>query len=534
MSTTQRTARREFLANVGRGMVVAGVGYAAARELGLSPLSAEDAPGSERLSFGSRERLAALLEETPPERLLPLLVERLRDGTDLKELVAVAALVNARAFGGEDYVGFHTFMAMAPAYHMAAELPPERRALPVLKVLHRNATRLHEADRARGDTLRVVAAAAVATSAAEAGALAGPSPDAGSLRDAIHRRDVAAAESVFAAMARSSAGEAWNGLLETVHEGPEVHRIVLAYRAWDMLDFVGKDGAETMLRQSLRYCVRNEEHTARYFGGVKSLLPKLFDEHKLLGRAPGTRQVDDAWVERTSEAIFRSTAEEAAGMVAGAVAEGIAPEAIGEAISLAANQLVLRDSGRTERQVQPKKPLGSVHGDSIGVHACDSANAWRNIARTSDARNSIASLILSGYQVALDRVNRGGSFLEWKPRPYAERLEKVAATEPAALLSELRGAIRENDQDGACAIAHRYLALGHAPRSLLDVCLEYATSEDGALHAEKYYRTTTDEYQSTRPAFRDRQLVALARVTASTHGTPAPGYDEACRLLELG
>ena len=53
------------------------------------------------------------------------------------------------------------------------------------------------------------------------------------------------------------------------------------------------------------------------------------------------------------------------------------PVAIGEAISLAANQLVLRDNGRAQAE-GPNKPAGSIHGDSIGVHATDSANAWRN------------------------------------------------------------------------------------------------------------------------------------------------------------
>src|SRR5213082_3520619 len=54
---------------------------------------------------------------------------------------AVAALANARTFGGEDYVGFHTMMALAPAVHMSAELPEALRPLPVLKVLYRNTNR---------------------------------------------------------------------------------------------------------------------------------------------------------------------------------------------------------------------------------------------------------------------------------------------------------------------------------------------------------------------------------------------------------
>ncbi len=66
---------------------------------------------------------------------------------------------------------------------------------------------------------------------------------------------------------------------------------------------------------------------------------------------------------------------------------------------------------------------------------------------------------------------------------------------------------------------------------MFDIMLGYATSEDGALHAEKYYRTVSDEFATMRPAFRWRQLVALARVTASEYGQPAPGLAEAREML---
>ena len=75
------------------------------------------------------------MQETPVRKLVPVLIEKLRAGTGLKDLVAAATLANARTFGGEDYVGFHTLMALAPAYHMAHELPEDLQALPVLKVL---------------------------------------------------------------------------------------------------------------------------------------------------------------------------------------------------------------------------------------------------------------------------------------------------------------------------------------------------------------------------------------------------------------
>jgi hypothetical protein len=75
--------------------------------------------------------------------------------------------------------------------------------------------------------------------------------------------------------------------------------------------------------------------------------------------------------------------------------------------------------------------------------------------------------------------------------------------------------------------------LGHAPRPVFDLLLRYAVSEDGALHAEKFYRTVSEEFAATRAAFRWRYPVALARVTASEFGRPAAGMAEARALLKL-
>jgi transposase len=47
------------------------------------------------------------------------------------------------------------------------------------------------------------------------------------------------------------------------------------------------------------------------------------------------------------------------------------------------------------------------------------------------------------------------------------------------------------------------------------------------------YNTVREEFTSTRPAFRWRQLVALARVTASECGRPAPGVAQARELLKV-
>jgi hypothetical protein len=149
--------------------------------------------------------------------------------------------------------------------------------------------------------------------------------------------------------------------------------------------------------------------------------------------------MEDNWLEQMSQTIFKSSPEQAAEAVAAALAEGISPADIGEAISLAANQLILRDMGRPPREEVAGKPIGSVHGDSIGVHASDSANAWRNMALVSNARNCFASLILGAYQVALDRVARGGDFLNWQPLPLAQHLDQIKVTGAGCSAARGRG-----------------------------------------------------------------------------------------------
>ena len=61
--------------------------------------------------------------------------------------------------------------------------------------------------------------------------------------------------------------------------------------------------------------------------------------------------------------------------------------------------------------------------------------------------------------------------------------------------------------------------------------LGFAVSEDGALHAEKYFRTAQDEHSVARAPHRALYLVALTRVMASHFGFPAPGCEEARTLL---
>jgi hypothetical protein len=501
------TNRRQFLTGVGSGLGRAAIGVALANRLGFA--ASEWLAADERLRFGALDPLVDLMQETPPDELQALLVKKLRAGTPLSDVVAAAALANSRAFGGTNYNAYHALMAMMPSYAMAAQMPAPLAALPVLKVVYRNASFIQHSDRAHDDAL-----ARVEPRAAE-----------GDLVDNVRRRELDKAECDLATLVVVGRDEAFEALQIVVRDDLNVHRVVLAWRAYDTLRVAGEQNALTLLRQSVRFCIDEDGARVRRGGAVpeiQALLPKLMEEHKLEARERGTRKADDAWIESLGKIVFACGSADVAQQVAEALSDGFDPEDVGAALSLAAAKLLLHDPGRS--QEEPGKPVGSMHGASVGVHASDAANAWRHIARIGSARNAFASLITGAYHTAGQSHSVGA-------QPFDHEGEACTKSDPAELLGEIEGRIRDRDQRAACIAARRYCELGHASNALFARLLTFAVEEDGALHAEKYFLTASEEHAAARPAHRAQFLVALTRVMASGYGFPAPGGDEARKLL---
>jgi len=514
-------SRRAFLSNVGRGMVVASVGTSVAHEMGLVSRGWADEMTDRPLQFGDREPLVRFMQETPAAALIPALGQKLKDGVGLQDLLTAAALANARAFGGEDYIGFHTLMALGPAWHMSRELPAALQPLPVFKVLYRNCDRIAKTGGLGKETLRSIEPQS-------------QSLESTSLRDASRKLNKSEAERILATLAQAGPANAFNALLMEVEDETEVHRVALPYRAWDLMGIIGQDHALTFLRQSLRYCVDAEARP--HSTATRDALAHVMSEFHLDTRQPGDRVPDDQWVEETARLLLSSQPADAAAAVGAALADGISPDAVTEAAAVAANQILLRDPGRPQKYASDNKPAGSVHGDSIGLHCCDAVNAWRNIARVADDRNRFAAAVLSAYQVARDRIvpgTEGERFIDREALPHAADREQVKESERGPLLAAAEEAIRGRDQRRTVAVLDKLLSRGEAEQEIVGLLRRFAISEDGALHAEKYYRTVTEERATIRPRFRANQLLALGRVTASAFGYPAPGYDETRELLRV-
>jgi hypothetical protein len=506
--------RREFMNCIGRGMLVAGLGSSLSYDMGFSTAFADEGPDG--LSFGEYDALVDLLQSTPPEKLQPILVDKLARGeTDLKKLMAAGSLANAECFGGEDYVGFHTAMAMLPALDMSQMLPKERRPLPVLKVLYRNSGQIQHFGGASKKVLRQLHAAEHAEGDVEL-----------QIRDACRVADVERGEAAFATLANASADEMFNALQPAMQDDINVHRFVFAYRTHGLAKLLGPEYAYSILRQCVRFCVNHEQGRIDHNNPespIRKVMPALFDQYKLAGKSFGKRDPGDAWVDETSLAIYNGPPERAAEVVAAAIAEGVDREVIGEAISLASNLLTLRQGA----------DLWRSHGDSRGVHSSDATNAWRNMARVAETRHAIAGLIVAAYHSSRHDPFPTAAY------PLEEHRAAIKGNDPESLLAEAEDAVKHNDQGRAAAAIQIYGERGYSVEPVLDRMLTYTISEDGRLHGEKYFHTVREEYKTIRPAFRWRQIVGLARVTASAygynrddqHGFRAPGYEEACQLL---
>jgi hypothetical protein len=409
------------------------------------------------------------LAQTPLAKLQPRIVAEIDGGASLAQLIAAGALANARAFGGRDYEGYHAFMALMPAYEMSTTMTGRGAARPVLKVLYRNTARMQAMGADHEPAMR---GKPRSTSAS------GPDEQSSeSLMLRVRSRDMQGAEAAF----------------------------------------------DALLRQSIRQCVDRE-------GSVRSIseqpirreLPSALEESGVLRAPLGRRAVDDDWIQARAHELRRANPKEGARLVAAALREGIAPEALGEALSLASTQRMLRQRGRNS--ASPGKPVGSVHGAGTGVHSSDTAAAWRGMARFGSEYQRKLALVAGGYHVAGQ-----GAQVAAEPFGY-EGVEVEARTEQASL-GMLAECLRSQDQAGAARAASLYAELGAALEPILALLHDSSLASDGALHAEKYYRTQAEALEGDRPAFRPLHLAALARVCASQSFASGAGRGQALALL---
>ena len=305
--------RREFLADVGRGMLVASLGSAVAADLGLATASAAEGAGT--LDFGKLEPLVALLQDTPPDKLMPVLVgeaqERHRPphagrGRGAGQRPRRSAASTTRAT---------TRSWPSPRRsRWRRNCPRPQRPLPVLKVLYRNATHIQAKGGRKNEVLHPVKPTPV------------PRGRSGGevLQEATRKNDPATAEGVFAGAGPGTPGGRLQPrpvLRPGRHQRPPRRAGVAGvgdarlHRQGARPHPAAPDGAVLLQREPRRPADRHPDAPAEAARPVQA------------GRARSSApaKADDAWVESLAKVIYGGGREKAADAVAAALAEGFAP-----------------------------------------------------------------------------------------------------------------------------------------------------------------------------------------------------------------
>ena len=334
-------SRRRFLADVGRGMLVASVGTSLANDLGSRRLGALSRQAPPRLDFGKLEPLVALMQETPPDKLHADPRRKARRGHR-------ASHARRRRGAGQRPHLWRRGLCRLPLVHGpgpglsdgASELPTEQARCQCSRcsIATRTAFRPLAAGqmkcctRSRPPSCRPIRAMML-------------------LQQATRQADLKLAEQTFAALARGPIGEAFNHLavLHRRRGRCASCRALVAGLVDARFDRPGicPDAAAAIgpLLREFRAGMKKHNGTAP---AVRTVLRSCSINTSWCNRPLATAARKTAGSTTMGRLIASASREQAADAVAAALAEGIAAEDVGAAISLAANELVLRDPGRAE------------------------------------------------------------------------------------------------------------------------------------------------------------------------------------------
>ena len=365
MSPSAFPSRRRFLHRSAGGMSAA-AGLAGWEFLGqLPPVSAQEieTPPGEIVPLRSEiEPLVRFLEETPRDRVIEGVTEKIRGGTSYRELLGALLLAGVRNIEPRPAVGFqfHAVLVVHSAHLASLSGPDSDRWLPILWAVNDFKNSQARDARERGWTMSPV----------EESRVPKPHQAREAFVDAMDRWDEEAADVATAGIVRSlGRGELFD--LFAFYASRDLrsigHKAIYLANAWRTLGVMGWEHAEPVLR-SLSYALLNRRGDPN---PAESDLPadRPWRENGPLAESLSSRWrlggSDDA-ATRDLLAVFREADPvEASGAVAKVIdGKSVGPATIIDACFAGSSELMLR---------QPAIPA---------LHAVTTTNAMHYLHRT--------------------------------------------------------------------------------------------------------------------------------------------------------
>jgi len=483
--------RRNFLH---RSSLLAGGAIAGLGDLGilgrLPRVSAQEAkpdPGAVRF-HPDIEPLVRLLEDTPRERVLEAVAERIMKGnTTYRDVLAALLLAGIRNVQPRPTVGFkfHAVLVVNSAHLASMASPDNERWLPIFWAIDAFKSS-QEADVREGDwTLSKVDEARVPPSHKARKAFI----------DAMDKWDVEAADVAVAALARSAPSNEIFDLF--AHYGARDfrdigHKAIFVSNSWRTLQNIGRQHAEPILR-SLSYALLNHQGEPnpadsdlkpdRTWRSNEQRAGKLNDEWR--GGAPyaeATREMLSALREQSSDEICEKAAQ--------MLNRGVAPDSLFDAFLSASGELLMGQPG------------------IVALHAMTSTNALRYAFVTCGDDHTRRKIILQNAAfVSLFRDAMGGPGKVGEAR--IDTFEPATKSDaPAdAALEEIFSSI-SGDRGVASRKLLAYLDAGGDPKPFLDGARRLIFLKGTNAHDYKFSAAVLEDFHTLAPTWRNRYLAS--------------------------
>ncbi len=468
-----------------RGFVAAGLGAAAAGSFdflhALPRVTAEDVKAKPDLVRFSpdMEPLVQLIEETPRERLLDVIADRIRQGTSYQQLLTANFLAGIRGIQPRP-VGFkfHAVLVINSA-HLAAQAAQDRdRWLPLLWSLD-NFKASQARNKAEGDWhMGPVAEAKV------------PAPHLAKQRfaEAMDAWDEEGADAAVVSLVRNF------GALEVIEtfwrygerDFRDIgHKAIYVANAWRALQAVGWRHAEPVMR-SLAYALldhtRQDNPSKSDYEEDRPGRDNLSRVKKVRkGWVKGTRSDDAA---RDLLVTMRSaSAVEASEEVVKLLNRNVDPASVWDGLFLTAGEQLMREPG------------------IIGLHCLTSINALHYAYQTAGEDESRRYALLQAAAFLTMFRKR----MNLKKDLFLDRLEKAEASKggPADVFAHLKA---EREPSARKALA--YLEEKKSAEDLLAEARRLIFAKGNDSHDYKFSSAVLEDYYRVCPTWRPRYLAA--------------------------
>jgi hypothetical protein len=480
----EHTSRRHFLQTAALGSALTGLG-----DLGflshLQPVRAEEAsldPNVVRLDPGI-EPTVLLLEQTPREKLLEEVAQRIRGGLSYKEVLAALLLAGVRNVEPRPDVGhkFHAVLVVNSAHLASLASPEEHRWLPIFWALDQFKESQAEDQRDRHWTMAPVVESKVPTADKARQAFI----------DAMDQWDEGAADVAVAALARTSN---LNDVFELFYrfgarDFRDIgHKAIFVANSRRTLEVIGWQHAEPVLR-SLAYALQKHEGSNPFRGDGAADQPWKQNRELATQFRPDwlNGKLDSAATLDMLATLREGSEQDSCKKVVQLLNAGISPQSIWDGLLVGSGELVVRQPG------------------IVALHAVTSSNALRYAFESTANEDTKRMLLL-----------QNAAFVPLFRQAMASRGKiqdaKLEALEPAALEHSGVEAVAEifanvsSDRMLAARKILTYVKDHPQPKELIDAARLLVFLKGTNAHDYKFSSAVFEDFGHVSPAWRDRYL----------------------------